>query len=341
MGDALSLMPSVRYLQDAFPHAHIDWLTTNRCQPSLFEKLRFIHKIYRIPTSFFSATIFLASFLFKCRKYDLVIDYDQYYRVSEFVSNFGKVNVGFKTNLKGNTFLMAESYDPLKNEKYQFRDLTALVINKYHNNSSYFNINLPELIQNFKPNDYLLKLLKAAKSKGRPLVIVYPGSSLNAKFRRWDHSKFQKIIDFLRIDFTVIIAGGKDEADIKNFFRKDSYVYNWIGLLNLNEWSWVFGKHIFFAVANDGGLFHLLESQLVPIVGIFGPSLYEKWGSVNSTSIAVHKPIECRPCLKNYLGIVPHSCARGDLACLESISIDDVKEAISNLASKITVTKNK
>ena len=77
-------------------------------------------------------------------------------------------------------------------------------------------------------------------------------------------------------------------------------------------------------IGNDGGLLHLAESQDVPIVGIFGPALYSKWGSINIQSIGVESNVSCRPCLKNYIAEIPENCHKKDLACLKNIEVDYV-----------------
>jgi len=51
MGDALCLMPSVRMLSKAFPTAHIDWWTTSRTHPEIFQALDFLNKIEILPSN--------------------------------------------------------------------------------------------------------------------------------------------------------------------------------------------------------------------------------------------------------------------------------------------------
>ena len=61
MGDALCLMPSMKSLAKALPKAQIDWLTTYRTTPQLFEYVPFINQIMVLPT----AGLGLACFLIK------------------------------------------------------------------------------------------------------------------------------------------------------------------------------------------------------------------------------------------------------------------------------------
>ena len=89
-------------------------------------------------------------------------------------------------------------------------------------------------------------------------------------------------------------------------------------------------------MGNDAGLLHLAESQGMPVVGIFGPNIYSKWGSINPASSAAEIELECRPCIKSYLGQVPSICMRGDVKCIEDISTKNVSILISKKLSLIT-----
>ncbi|RYZ75566.1 MAG: glycosyltransferase family 9 protein, partial [Proteobacteria bacterium] len=113
MGDAICLMPSLRLLKESNPHIEIDWLTTQKSCPSLFDKCGFIRKIYAIPSSkgFVGSALYFVEFLTKIRRYDLLVDFDQYYRVSELVALLGKSSAGFLTPIKGRFYDLNSEYD--------------------------------------------------------------------------------------------------------------------------------------------------------------------------------------------------------------------------------------
>lgn len=117
MGDSLCLFPTVRQLALAFPGATIDWLTSNRSNPALFAELPFIRTIFVTPPSLVRALTYLGGWLFRARRYDLTIDYDQYYCISELIAGMSACSAGFRTSLKGTTFSLSVEYDPLLNEK--------------------------------------------------------------------------------------------------------------------------------------------------------------------------------------------------------------------------------
>ncbi len=87
----------------------------------------------------------------------------------------------------------------------------------------------------------------------------------------------------------------------------------------------LFIKHCNLFISNDTGLMHLSSILSVPTLGIFGPSNYVRTAPRGKKSFYVMSNIDCSPCLKYpfYSSKSSISCSRG-LACLESISVDDV-----------------
>jgi ADP-heptose:LPS heptosyltransferase len=329
MGDVLCLLPSIRLLSEAFPDAKISLLTTARSQPSLFQDISFIKKIYVLPTNIFKTIIFFPRFFYVLLKFDLVIDCDQYYQISELISYFGRVSIGFKTGIKGTSFGISLPYDSKENEKIQFRRIVELIAAEFDGLPSNFSVVCPELLSKFIPSNKLKKLAVNLASTGLPTIVIFPGSSTNASFRRWDLEKYIYTIKKINPYANIMIVGGPDEVELKQSLN----ISGLSAIDFINEWTllellWIFRNVANLFVGNDGGVLHLAESQGVPIVGIFGPALYSKWGSINSESVPIEAEIDCRPCLRNFEGDVPSACHRGDVACLGMINYEVVADAI-------------
>ncbi|AUH52564.1 heptosyltransferase [Chromobacterium sp. ATCC 53434] len=339
MGDALCMFPAARRLATVFPEAHIDWLTTKRSNPVYFSALPFLNKTIILSTSLRDIFISGVRILLSLRRYDLIIDFDQYYRVSELLSYFGKINAGFDAPLKGSAFAIKIPYDPGINETDMFHRLIDRVLAEYSAPSTASSrFDLPELLTGFQPSERLRAIAADIRSIGLPVLAFYPGSSRNAAFRRLDAGKYLQVIESLRSRCTVVIAGGPDEAELKPVFPASSaQLFNLIGELSLLEWTWLFHSAIDVFVGNDGGLLHVAESQSVPVVGIFGPALYRKWGSANPRSIAVETSLPCRPCLKNYLGMVPSHCQFETVKCLDAITTQSIVDAVDAVLDKTAV----
>ncbi len=173
------------------------------------------------------------------------------------------------------------------------------------------------------------KLASNLASTGLPTIAIYPGSSMNASFRRWDLEKYIYIIKKINPYANFMIVGGPDEVELKQSLNMSGLsAIDFINEWTLLELLWIFKNVANLFVGNDAGVLHLAESQGVPIVGIFGPNIYSKWGSINSESVSIEVEIDCRPCLRSFEGHVPSACRRGDVACLGMIDAEVVANAI-------------
>ena len=102
----------------------------------------------------------------------------------------------------------------------QFKALTENLIRQFGVSRQSYSHLLPELLTGFEPNEKLLKSVKSITINNRKKVIViFPGSSKNASFRRWELKNYLKIIDSYIDKHTIIIAGGPEEIQIKNDFN--------------------------------------------------------------------------------------------------------------------------
>lgn len=338
MGDAICLMPAVRSLHESFDDVRIDWLTSRRSVPAFFSSIPFIHRIYILPTSSIRLLVFFIRQIFYFRRYDLIIDFDQYYRISELISFLGKSNAGFSTPLKGRKYSLSISYNPLRNEKLVFSDLVNLIVSEWQGRSICYSPLLPELLIGFVPSDRLMTFSDQCSKSTKPILVIYPGSSPNAIYRRWPISRYIELIRLFDPSCQIIVAGGPDEYPLKHEIEQAGYVsVDHIGAWSLHEWLWIFRNMRGIFVGNDAGLLHLAESQGMPVIGVFGPNIYSKWGSINPESSAAETDLECRPCIRSYLGQVPQRCMRGDIKCLTDVTTESVAILIREKLSALNI----
>ena len=316
MGDAFCLMPSLRYLKHHRPDVEIHWLTTTRTLPDLFESLTFVDKQLIMPTRPWALFRFIQNTSWQ--QYDLIVDFDQYYHLSEWLALKGYA-CGFHSPIKGQYFDRSLEYDAQANEKQQFLQLIQTSLDLSPPASKTWLL-MPELAQ----QSHLTQAEIALMAPVNDAIVIYPGSSLNAAIRRWDVSKYIELIEALSArGETIIIAGGKDELNLVDQFKTGPSMI-WIEKLSLFAWSWFFAHKAKLFISNDGGLLHVAQAQGLKCLSLFGPTSSEKWGSTDGQSVSIEVPLECRPCIKTYLGIVPSTCARGDLACMQRIEVADV-----------------
>jgi len=329
MGDLLCLMPSIRALSNSFPDSRVDLLTTSRSQPAIFMAIPYLRRILLMPSSPIGGLVFVLRNFATLRNYDLIIDYDQSYRISELMALLGRGSAGFSTHRKGRRFSVRVEYGAATNEKVNFFSLSEGTCKHYQKTIAPLDPILPELLDGFCASTELLEYTRDNIRLDAPTVIIYPGSSSNAKFRRWPITDYLSLAEELtRHDVKIIFAGGPDEIPIKTHLATYDCFVDWIDKWTLLEWGWLFNNSNALFVGSDGGLFHLADLLGTPSISIFGPSSETKWGSLNPLSASVATPLSCRPCIKGYLSEVPQECWKGSRECLTSISHLDIVRRI-------------
>lgn len=322
MGDAICLEPAIFNLKKAFPDSKITWITSHRTNSFIFKNSTTFDSIDVIGLTPFYLLKLLVTALHNNKNYDLIIDFDQYYLLSELISRDSKVSIGFDTILKGSTFTHSIKYSSIKNEKEQFNSLCGLVISLYSDNNKIpitnyevdFNLSVPSIIESD---------LKNVLDFNKPVVAIYPGSSPNAIYRRWGVQKFIDLSEKLLPYANVVIVGGPDEIFISKDFEDVRFI-NIINKYSLDQNLLLFRNVVDLFVGNDAGLLHLAFSQGCPTVGIFGPNVGSKWGGNRSLDKVIEIDLECRPCIKTHLGVVPNVCRYDTVECIDRISVEKV-----------------
>ena len=310
-------------------------VTTSRINPSLFSKMEFLDDIIILDKSpkFIIKMVF--SYFFG-KKVDVAIDFDQYYSVSELLSTFAENSFGYRTNLKGKSFSKTINYDTQLNERYVFKNLSDEMVRSYDlNHYIKFDYNYAlDSLSDISEDFWNHKDFSEYELCKLPLIVIYAGSSKNATFRRWPAERFRKLIKKLQGQAFFFIAGGPDEISLIPYFNNLKNCSVLINELSLMQWAWIFKHKAQLLIGNDGGLIHLAETQNLPTIGIFGPGLYKKWGSINPQSIPCEVELFCRPCLKNYERKIPQKCWRGSTECLDLITVKYVYDNVQIFLKK-------
>jgi ADP-heptose:LPS heptosyltransferase len=328
-GDTICMVPSIKKLQLEVGDVNVDWLTTNKTNPDFFDALNIFQKIYEISISkgFFN----IIKILLKVRKtkYDLIIDFDQKYRISEAISKFGDVSVGFKTSYKGKNHSHTVDYDPISNERVVFYRL----IEKY--------MTLQGIASSEPVNYHLIDFGDLTKKINKKLfdsfpedlIIIYPGGGLASTLRLWSINNYKKLIEnFIGLGYNVAIIGGSDEMRFSETLRiENNQYFDLINKLTLFEITELLRKKCKIFIGNDGGLIHLANSVDAKIIGIYGPSLYSKWGPLGSNAHEISIVLSCRPCINGYLNQIPKTCKIGTHACIKNITVDQVLKKFNKI----------
>ena len=177
---------------------------------------------------------------------------------------------------------------------------------------------------------------------GKIILGLIPGGGkswgINARYRRWPVSNFAhvagKVID--NFNYSIILFGDIAEIDlcsnIESFIHHK--VINMCGKTTIGQLLALM-KKCSMILCNEGGPLHIAVALGVPTVSIFGPvdeKIYGPYSEDNGKHIVINSETKCRPC---YSKFKHNECT--NVACLNSISEDEVFGAIKKLSEAIKI----
>lgn len=116
------------------------------------------------------------------------------------------------------------------------------------------------------------------------LVCIQAGSSDIQMWKRWPEEHWIELINMLIQDgYQVVMMGSKEEFNLSESIISgcgSSNVFNFCGKMQLGE-SAAFLKRAKVLICNDSGLMHVGAAVGVYVIGLFGPTDYERtcpWG---------------------------------------------------------------
>lgn len=159
------------------------------------------------------------------------------------------------------------------------------------------------------------------RSRSGPCVVIHPGTSEFAKFKRWLPERYARVADRLVRERAadVLISYGPGDRDfaravLEAMTEKAEMIpplKNLPQLVRLLSYADLF-------IGADTGPMHLASALAVPVVALFGPKDPVQTGPYGSLSLVVTGRAACRPCSRR-------RCS--DLRCMTSIGVEEVFEA--------------
>lgn len=161
------------------------------------------------------------------------------------------------------------------------------------------------------------------------LVGIHAGSGPRAPYKRWDRGRFAEIVRRLRDEHgaVVVLTGDSGEQNLNEEIIRlagDRPVLNTAGRFSIKQTAALIRRCDLF-VSNDTGPMHIAAAVGTPTIGIFGPELPVRYGPVGPKNAAVHKKLDCTPCVHIYRGKV-YDC--DDPVCMRQIRVEDVWDEI-------------
>jgi ADP-heptose:LPS heptosyltransferase len=315
IGDAVLLLPAVLQLSRYFPQCCIEVLAETR-NAAVFALCPAVKRVYKYdqPTDLLRVL---------SRYYDLVIDSEQWHRLSAVVARLirSRMKIGFATNERSRMFTAPVFYGQQDHEILSFlRLLKPLGIDNLSVDPAPW-LQIPPQV-NLPPE---LKL-----PLDPPFVVLFPGASIVE--RQWGAEAFAALAERLNeAGYSVVLVGAApDVAAGEVIQRRLPGAINLIARTSLLQTAAVLNKAVLL-VSGDSGVLHLAAGLGVPTLSLFGPGIAAKWAPVGARHCVIDHHLDCSPCTQ--FGTTP-PCPIG-ARCITEIGVDEVFAAAQDLLFQI------
>lgn len=153
-------------------------------------------------------------------------------------------------------------------------------------------------------------------------AVCAPAGFVNVQLKTWPVERFAPVIAELgsRHGLPTLLIGSHEERPHLEKIQGAAAI--WTG--GSGELSLLTGllSEAALYVGNDTGAMHIAAAAGVPVVGIFGGGTWPRFKPAAAHGAAVVHPLPCFSC--------GWDCAFGQASCLDRITIEDVKEAVSH-----------
>lgn len=173
---------------------------------------------------------------------------------------------------------------------------------------------------------YVSRFLEGQEIKP-PLFALNPFSSKGSAFKRWDIARYRELIRRIRVNdlARIVILWGPGEEEEAGALKEAAGEGVFLACpTNVPQLLALLQKTDMY-IGGDTGVMHLAAFAGTPVVAIFGPTDVLVNGPYSAKSTVIRKDLPCSPC-KN------KDCR--ERSCLDSISVDDVYNAVSAMKEK-------
>lgn len=159
---------------------------------------------------------------------------------------------------------------------------------------------------------------------GRPRIVLHPGTSAFARFKRWPASLFGELAArLLAKGLCVAVSFGPGERELAEVIQRAAPAVRLIdgGALGLRGLGTVLAQAD-LVIAADTGPLHLAAAAGVPVVALFGPKDPDLYGPRAHGSVrhqVLFADVPCRPCKRR-------DCVSPQ--CVLGLEVDTVERAV-------------
>lgn len=333
LGNIVMLLRVIQCLRDALPEAEIDFLTLQE-NCSLLERSGLVDHAIGVTMRDFRSLVgsFARAFrMIRRRRYDLVLDFEQFIKLSAIVAycSGARDRVGFNTDGQRRAWLYTTRVvytDSDHMSRIFMRILRAIPVTGNPR---------PVRVATKPSEEHRVEALlrEAGVVAGHsPLIAVHVGSGANfyrLPLKRWPMENFAALADALveRHGAAVVFTGkGEEERALIEQIRVRTRhpLINACDQLSVPELAALLNR-CHFVVVNDTSVMHLAAALGTPVVAFFGPTAPLHYGPGNAGDLVFYRDFYCSPCLTNY-NLKVSRC--GDPVCIRTITVDEVLAGI-------------
>lgn len=334
IGDTLFIIPLLESIREKNPEVYIHFLCSEG-NKEVVERLKIVNLINSYNILSLSKLLFNPLYLFRTlinirkKKYDVLLDFEPWARISSVISFFVKSNVkvGFKRKkqYRHYTFDIAVEHSDSKHEFDNYKSLLK-ILNINVNEKK--DIKFPILDKEKVWAEEFLRRKNIDK-----FVVFHPwGAGYKSSLREWGDENFVKLAEYLiGKGFSIVITGGRSDMEksesLAKKINKDGRCVSVAGQITLGETAVLLNKAQ-FVVSINTGIAHLASSVGAKLIVLNGPTDKKRWGALGNNSINMKSPAFCSPCLD--LGF-EYKCKKYKVAdgwCMTLIRPEDVISVI-------------
>ena len=346
IGDTILLSSVIQEIKVSFPKASISLL----CAKNNYEAAKLLDNIDEIIVFDFASLLSSLKKVIKLHKFDYVIDFAQWDKISAIISAFVKADckVGFyRKNMYRHyayDYYAEHSDDCHEIENYRkLLELIGIKCQKFlpkidaSQNQIFGDTAMKILPQSFgggglqsKTEGAAMQSIAVEEVFNKEYVVfhMFPGGSLQ-NLKKWPVKNWFELACKINKEYgySILLTGAKaDLEEAKAFCEmlKEEKIpfYNAVGALSLDETTSILIRSKLLVSVNTG-IMHLAAALNVPLIVINGATSVKRWGPLSNNSFSLYAKLDCYPCIS--LGF-ESKCQNPK--CLESISPDLVFEKV-------------
>ncbi|HDN86564.1 MAG TPA: glycosyltransferase family 9 protein [Candidatus Omnitrophica bacterium] len=127
---------------------------------------------------------------------------------------------------------------------------------------------------------------------------IFVGCSSRSAVKRYPYLK--EVVFSLAEDYPLVIVGGNEDREFYKDILKIEGVIDLVGKTTMSEVFFLLENYAVLFLGVDSALLHLASYIDLPIVAIFGPTSFLRYGPWSTKSIVLRKEdLSCSPCGKS------------------------------------------